>query len=141
MGKTALAFALADRYPVHLIGVDATLVYRGLAVGAAQPTAAELAAYPHDLIDIRDPADPYSVADFLTDARSAMARARAAGRIPLLVGGTMLYFRALQEGLAELPEARPAFRAASRTGSRRRGSRRSSKPCGPRTRMPLGALI
>jgi tRNA dimethylallyltransferase len=111
-GKTALAFALADRYPVHLISVDATLVYRGLAIGAAQPTAAELAAYPHELIDIRDPADPYSAADFLTDARAAMARAREAGRIPLLVGGTMLYFRALQEGLAALPQARPAFRAA-----------------------------
>ena len=111
-GKTALAFALADRYPVHLISVDATLVYRGLAIGAAQPTAAELAAYPHELIDIRDPADPYSAADFLADARAAMARAREAGRIPLLVGGTMLYFRALQDGLAALPEARPAFRAA-----------------------------
>lgn len=110
-GKTAFAFALADRYPVHLISVDATLVYRGLAIGAAQPTAAELAAYPHELIDIRDPADPYSAADFLADARAAMARAREAGRIPLLVGGTMLYFRALQEGLAALPEARPAFRA------------------------------
>lgn len=109
-GKTALAFALADRYPVRLISVDATLVYRGLALGAAQPSPAELAAYPHDLIDIRDPAEPYSASDFLTDARAAMAAARAEGRVPLLVGGTMLYFRALQEGLAALPAPRPAYR-------------------------------
>ena len=137
MGKTALAFALADRYPVHLISVDATLVYRGLAVGAAQPTAVELAAYPHELIDIRDPADPYSVADFLTDARSAMARARAAGRIPLLVGGTMRYVRAAGRGCGA--PGPPTFPRPSRTGSRRRAG--AGRACGPRTRMPLGALI
>jgi tRNA dimethylallyltransferase len=109
-GKTALACALADRFPVGLISVDSALVYRGLDIGSAKPDAATLARYPHALVDIRDPAQPYSAADFRADAVEAMERAVGAGRVPLLVGGTGLYFRALQRGLSDLPEAAPALR-------------------------------
>ncbi|MET4678371.1 MULTISPECIES: tRNA (adenosine(37)-N6)-dimethylallyltransferase MiaA [unclassified Luteibacter] len=109
-GKTALACALADRYPLGLISVDSALVYCGLDIGSAKPDAATLARYPHELVDIRDPAHPYSAADFRTDALAAMARQHDAGRVPLLVGGTGLYFRALQQGLSDLPEADPALR-------------------------------
>lgn len=109
-GKTALACTLADRFPVDLVSVDSALVYRGLDIGSAKPDAATLARYPHALIDIRDPAQPYSAADFRTDACAAMAAISARGRIPLLVGGTGLYFRALQQGLSALPEADPAVR-------------------------------
>jgi len=109
-GKTALACALADRFPVGLVSVDSALVYRGLDIGSAKPDSATLARYPHDLIDIRDPAQPYSAADFRVDAIAAMERISAQGRVPLLVGGTGLYFRALQRGLSDLPEADPALR-------------------------------
>ncbi|SDF23014.1 tRNA (adenosine(37)-N6)-dimethylallyltransferase MiaA [Dyella sp. 333MFSha] len=109
-GKTALACSLADRYPMGLISVDSALVYRGLDIGSAKPDAATLARYPHELVDIRDPAQPYSAADFRSDALAAMDRVRKAGRVPLLVGGTGLYFRALQQGLSDLPEADPAVR-------------------------------
>lgn len=110
-GKTALACALADRFPVELVSVDSALVYRGLDIGAAKPDAATLARWPHALIDIRDPAQPYSAAAFRTDALAAMHAITARGRVPLLVGGTSLYFRALQHGLSELPEADVAVRA------------------------------
>ncbi|MET0937523.1 MAG: tRNA (adenosine(37)-N6)-dimethylallyltransferase MiaA [Luteibacter sp.] len=109
-GKTALACALADRFPVGLISVDSALVYRGLDIGSAKPDAATLARYPHELVDIRDAAQPYSAADFRTDALAAMDRAANAGRVPLLVGGTGLYFRAVQRGLSDLPEADPMVR-------------------------------
>ncbi len=109
-GKTALACSLADRYPVGLISVDSALVYRGLDIGSAKPDAATLARYPHELVDIRDPALPYSAADFRHDALAAMTRVSKAGKVPLLVGGTGLYFRALQRGLSELPQADPALR-------------------------------
>jgi tRNA dimethylallyltransferase len=109
-GKTALACALADRYPVGLVSVDSALVYRGLDIGSAKPDPATLARYPHELVDIRDPAEPYSAADFRNDALLAMDRVAEAGRVPLLVGGTGLYFRALQRGLSDLPEADPAVR-------------------------------
>jgi len=109
-GKTALACALADRFPVELISVDSALVYRGLDIGSAKPDAATLARYPHALIDIRDPAQPYSAADFREDALAAMETIRERGNVPLLVGGTGLYFRALQRGLSDLPEADPALR-------------------------------
>ena len=89
-GKTALACALADRFAVGLISVDSALVYRGLNIGAAKPDAATLADYPHRLIDIRDPAQPYSAADFRTDAWREMQAVTRSGRIPLLVGGTGL---------------------------------------------------
>jgi tRNA dimethylallyltransferase len=110
-GKTALACALSERFPLGLISVDSALVYRGLDIGAAKPDAATLARYPHALIDIRDPAEPYSAADFSADAQHAMQRIGEAGRIPLLIGGTGLYFRALQRGLSSLPEADATLRA------------------------------
>ncbi|MEW9570727.1 tRNA (adenosine(37)-N6)-dimethylallyltransferase MiaA [Rhodanobacter sp. Si-c] len=110
-GKTALACELADRFPLDLVSVDSALVYRGLDIGAAKPDAATLARHPHALIDIRDPARPYSAAEFRDDALAAMRADTAQGRVPLLVGGTGLYFRALQRGLSELPEADPVLRA------------------------------
>lgn len=110
-GKTALACALSERFPFGLISVDSALVYRGLNIGAAKPDAVTLARYPHELIDIRDPAEPYSAADFSVDAQAAMQRVQAAGKVPLLVGGTGLYFRALQRGLSGLPEADANIRA------------------------------
>jgi tRNA dimethylallyltransferase len=110
-GKTDLAIALRQHLPVELISVDSTLVYRGMDIGTAKPTAAELATAPHRLIDIRDPAEPYSAADFCTDAEREINEIISAGKIPLLVGGTMLYFRALLDGLAEMPAADPVVRA------------------------------
>ncbi|PLR33444.1 tRNA (adenosine(37)-N6)-dimethylallyltransferase MiaA [Chimaeribacter coloradensis] len=104
-GKTALAMALHQRLPVELISVDSALIYRGMDIGTAKPTAQELAQAPHRLIDIRDPAQSYSAADFRADALKEMAEITARGKIPLLVGGTMLYFKALLEGLSPLPQA------------------------------------
>ena len=109
-GKTDLAIAIAAKLPVELISVDSALVYRGLNIGAAKPDEAVLSEYPHRLVDIREPATPYSAAEFRTDALSAMAEITRAGAIPLLVGGTMLYFRALLQGIAELPAANPKIR-------------------------------
>ncbi len=110
-GKTALAVALHARLPVDIISVDASQVYRGMDIGTAKPSAAELARVPHRLIDIRDPAQPYSAAEFCVDARREIGAIHAAGRLPLLVGGTMFYFRALEQGLSALPSADPAIRA------------------------------
>ncbi len=110
-GKTALACALAMRFPLQLVSVDSALVYRGLDIGAARPDAATLARHPHRLIDLRAPGEPYSAAAFRSDALEAMADISRAGSIPLLVGGTGLYFRALQHGLSALPDADPALRA------------------------------
>jgi tRNA dimethylallyltransferase len=110
-GKTAAALALAQRYPVEIISVDSALVYRGMDIGTAKPTPAELASAPHHLIDIRDPLDAYSAAEFATDALRLMAEIRTRGRWPLLVGGTMLYFKALLDGLNDMPAADPAIRA------------------------------
>ncbi len=114
-GKTELAMALADRLPVELVSVDSALVYRGMDIGTAKPSPEELARYPHRLIDICDPAEAYSAERFRRDALSAMDEIRAAGRIPLLVGGTMLYYRALQYGLSPLPASDPAVRARLET--------------------------
>jgi tRNA dimethylallyltransferase len=111
-GKTDAALALAERLPLEIISVDSALVYRGLDVGSAKPAPAVLARVPHHLVDIVDPAEHYSVGDFLRDASRTMAEIAARGRVPLLVGGTMLYFRALQAGLADLPPADPAVRRA-----------------------------
>jgi len=111
-GKTALALALAERFPVEIVSVDSALVYRGMDIGTSKPTAAEQAAVPHHLIDICDPADPYSAGRFLRDALACIAEIQARGRVPLLVGGTMLYYRALTHGLAPLPEADSQVRAA-----------------------------
>ncbi|MFO7593965.1 MAG: tRNA (adenosine(37)-N6)-dimethylallyltransferase MiaA [Pseudomonadota bacterium] len=110
-GKTDLAVELVRRLPVEIISVDSAMVYRGMDIGTAKPDAQILAEAPHRLIDILDPAQSYSAARFRADALQQMAEITAAGRIPLLVGGTMLYYRALQQGLAVLPEADPAVRA------------------------------
>jgi tRNA dimethylallyltransferase len=112
VGKSDLALALADRLPLEIVSVDSALVYRGLDVGTAKPDRALRERIAHHLIDIRDPAESYSVGEFVRDAGAAMAAIRARGRVPLLVGGTMLYFRALQAGLARLPPRDAAFRAA-----------------------------
>ena len=125
-GKTAGALALAavlgkQGRPVEIISVDSALVYRGMDIGTAKPTAEERAACPHHLIDILSPEEAYSAARFSADARRLMGEITARGRIPLLVGGTMLYYKALREGLSDLPEADPALRreiedAAARDG-------------------------
>ena len=104
-GKTDLAIALREHFPVELISVDSALVYRGLDIGSAKPEPELLAKVPHRLIDIRDPAEAYSAADFAHDARREIQDITASGRIPLLVGGTMLYFKALLDGLADSPPA------------------------------------
>lgn len=109
-GKTALAVELVQRLPCDIVSVDSAMVYRGLDIGTAKPGPEVLAQAPHRLIDIRDPAQGYSAADFRTDALAHMAKITAAGRIPLLVGGTGLYFRALEQGLSSLPAADPEIR-------------------------------
>lgn len=109
-GKTALAMSLRQRLPVELISVDSALIYRGMDIGTAKPTAEELTLAPHRLLDIRDPLEAYSAADFRRDALAEMADIVSKGRIPLLVGGTMLYFKALLEGLSPLPSADPEVR-------------------------------
>ncbi|MBV7298963.1 tRNA (adenosine(37)-N6)-dimethylallyltransferase MiaA [Enterovibrio paralichthyis] len=110
-GKTDLAIALRKQFPVDIISVDSALIYRDMDIGTAKPTAEELAQAPHRLIDIRDPSEAYSAADFRADALREMEEIVAKGRIPLLVGGTMLYFKALLEGLSPLPSADPVIRA------------------------------
>ncbi len=110
-GKTALAIEIAERFPVELVSVDSAQVFRDMDIGTAKPDAATLARYPHRLIDLITPEERYSAARFRADALREMERITAAGRVPLLVGGTMLYFKALREGLAELPEADPVLRA------------------------------
>ncbi|EXJ16476.1 tRNA (adenosine(37)-N6)-dimethylallyltransferase MiaA [Imhoffiella purpurea] len=104
-GKTDLAVALVERLPCEIVSVDSAMIYRGMDIGTAKPNRETLARAPHRLIDILDPVESYSTAAFRTDALEAMAEISASGRIPLLVGGTMLYFRALQQGLASLPSA------------------------------------
>lgn len=110
-GKTDLAIELSKVLPCELISVDSALVYRGMDIGTAKPSKAQLAEFPHRLIDILDPAQSYSAADFRSDALAAMAQITARGNIPLLVGGTMLYFKALLDGLADMPAANTAVRA------------------------------
>ncbi|MFP2769614.1 tRNA (adenosine(37)-N6)-dimethylallyltransferase MiaA [Oceanisphaera sp. KMM 10153] len=120
-GKTSLAMELCRELPCELISVDSALVYRGMDIGTAKPTADEQAATPHRLIDLLDPAEAYSAADFRRDALAAMAEISAAGRIPLLVGGTMLYFKALLEGLSPLPGADATVRAQIESEARQYG--------------------
>lgn len=110
-GKTDLAAALVERFPLEIVSVDAAMVYRDMDIGTAKPGAELLARAPHHLIDLIDPADSYSAARFLADAGAAMAAIASRGRVPLLVGGTMLYFRALQSGLARLPAADAEIRS------------------------------
>lgn len=120
-GKTELAVGLARGLGGEIVSVDSALVYRGLDIGTAKPSAALRAAIPHHLVDILDPAESYSAGRFRRDALAAMAAVRSRGRVPILVGGTMLYFRALLRGLAELPEADPALRAALDAEAAQRG--------------------
>ncbi|WJW76846.1 tRNA (adenosine(37)-N6)-dimethylallyltransferase MiaA [Thiohalobacter sp. IOR34] len=110
-GKTALALRLVEAYPFEIVSVDSAMVYRGMDIGTAKPEPAVLAVAPHRLIDILDPGESYSAARFAADAQREIEAIRAAGRQPLLVGGTGLYFRALEQGLAELPAADAALRA------------------------------
>ncbi|WOB28230.1 MULTISPECIES: tRNA (adenosine(37)-N6)-dimethylallyltransferase MiaA [Xanthomonas] len=111
-GKTALALEAAERWNGEIVSVDSALVYRGLDIGAAKPEAAMRAAVPHHLLDLRDPWQIYSAAEFAADARKAIDNIVARGKLPILAGGTGLYFRAVLEGLSQLPEADPTVRAA-----------------------------
>ncbi len=120
-GKTALAIELVRQFDAEIISVDSAQVYRRLAIGSAKPSAAELAIAPHRLIDIRDPWERYSVAEFVDDAQAAIEEIVRSGRLPVLAGGTMLYFRALLEGLSEMPDADPALRRRIDTEARARG--------------------
>lgn len=120
-GKSAAALELATRLPIEIVSVDSAQVYCGLDIGTAKPTAAERAAVPHHLIDIVDAADPYSAARFAQDARAAIDAIRARGRLPLLVGGTMLYLHALTHGLDDLPGADAAVRARIDADARAQG--------------------
>ncbi|GAB4288663.1 MAG: tRNA (adenosine(37)-N6)-dimethylallyltransferase MiaA [Thiohalomonadaceae bacterium] len=120
-GKTDLAVELVERLPCDIVSVDSALVYRGMDIGTAKPDAALLARAPHRLIDILDPAESYSAARFRADALREMAAITAAGRIPLLVGGTGLYFRALRRGLSDLPGADPVVRARLEAEAAARG--------------------
>jgi tRNA dimethylallyltransferase len=120
-GKTEIALRLADEYPVELISVDSALVYRGMDIGTAKPDEDTLRQYPHRLVDIRDPEDPYSAGEFVRDAAAEIDAIHRAGRIPLLVGGTMMYFRALIDGIAELPDADARIRAAIDHEAEQRG--------------------
>ena len=120
-GKTAAALAIAQRWPVEIVSVDSALVYRGMDIGTAKPSAAERAAVPHHLIDIRDPLESYSAADFARDALALLHGIHARGRIALLAGGTLLYFKALFDGLDDLPPTDPAVRAAVAAEAQARG--------------------
>ena len=120
-GKTAAAMELVRHFPLEIISVDSALVYRGMDIGTAKPGADILRVAPHHLIDIRDPSEPYSAAEFREDALVAMADIRERGRVPLLTGGTFLYFRALEYGLSDLPAADPAVRERLEDVLRREG--------------------
>lgn len=109
-GKTALALRLAERYPIEIISVDSALVYRGMDIGTGKPSRAELERFPHHLVDILDPSQSYSAGQFVRDALQAIGDIRKRGKLPVLVGGTMLYFRALRRGLADMPQADPKVR-------------------------------
>ena len=111
-GKSAAAMALAARLPIELVSVDSALVYRGMDIGTAKPSIAERAQVPHHLIDLIDPSESYSAARFVAEAEAAISTVRGRGRIPVLVGGTMLYFKALRDGLDAMPSTDAAVRAA-----------------------------
>ena len=110
-GKSASTLALAERWPLEIINVDSATIYRGMDIGTAKPSSAEQAQVPQHLLDIRDPAQSYSAAEFRADALRLIDAIRARGRIPLLAGGTMMYYKALRDGLDDLPQADPALRA------------------------------
>lgn len=110
-GKSASTLALAERWPLEIVNVDSATIYRGMDIGTAKPSPAEQARVPQHLLDILDPAQSYSAAEFRSDARRLIGEIRARGRIPLLAGGTMMYYKALRDGLDDLPQADPALRA------------------------------
>ena len=120
-GKTALAIECARRFDGEIVSVDSALVYRGLDIGAAKPDAGERASAPHHLLDLREPWQPYSAAEFAVDARKAIAGIVARGKLPILAGGTGLYFHALLQGLSPMPEADPATRAGIEREAGERG--------------------
>lgn len=120
-GKTDLALRLAERHNLEIVSVDSAMVYRGMDIGTGKPPAEVLRQHPHHLVDILDPLQPYSAGQFVRDARRAIDDIRARGKLPLLVGGTMLYFRALRRGLADMPAANPAVRAAIDAEAAQRG--------------------
>lgn len=111
-GKSALALALSEHLPIEIISVDSAMIYRGMDIGTGKPGAEEMAKVPHHLVNIRDPKEAYSAAEFAKDALKHMKAITSRGHIPVLVGGTLLYFRALQEGLSSLPSADPSIREA-----------------------------
>ena len=120
-GKTAAALALARQHDIEIISVDSALVYRGMDIGTAKPSADELAAVPHHLINTHDPLQAYSAAGFVADAQALIVDISARGKLPLLVGGTMLYFKALFDGLDDMPKADPAIRAVLEAEAAQRG--------------------
>ena len=120
-GKSAASLALAARWPIEIIVMDSATIYRGMDVGTAKPGAAERAQAPHHLLDIRDPAESYSAAEFRNDALALIAAITGRGRLPLLCGGTMMYYKVLREGISDLPEADPALRAQIDEEARRHG--------------------
>lgn len=123
-GKTGLAIELSQRLDADIVSVDSALIYRDMDIGTAKPTPAELAKAPHRLINICDPGERYSAAQFAIDARREIEQILAAGRIPLLVGGTMMYFKTLLEGMSELPEADPQLRAQLTAELEQQGSQK-----------------
>lgn len=120
-GKSAACLALAQRWPMEVINVDSATIYRGMDVGTAKPSPQEQALAPQHLLDIRDPTQSYSAAEFCMDALRLIAEIRARGRVPLLAGGTMLYYKALRDGLDDLPQADPALRAELEAQAAARG--------------------
>ncbi len=120
-GKTDIAIQIAAALPIDIVSVDSAMIYRGMDIGTAKPNADVLARHPHALVDILDPAQRYSVADFVTAAKGAIAQSFGKGRVPLLVGGTMLYFKALKEGIADIPATPPSVREELAARSRRDG--------------------
>ena len=120
-GKSAAAMALAREFPIEIVSVDSALVYRGMDIGTAKPSLADRKAVPHHLIDVLDPAERYSAARFVDDTHAAIDAIEARGRVPVLVGGTMLYFKALRDGLDEMPGSDLAVRDAIEREARTRG--------------------
>ena len=128
-GKTTVAMALARQFPIEIISVDSALVYRSMDIGTAKPSTAERAEIPHHLIDICDPVEAYSAARFAQDAKRLITRIRARGKWPLLVGGTMLYFKALSQGLDDMPSSDPAVRRQIAQEAAEKSCRRCTARC------------
>ena len=142
-GKTDVALSLCKRFPFEIVSVDSALVYRGMDIGTAKPDAETLARVPHNLVDIRDPEHSYSAGDFVRDASEVIESIYARGRLPLLVGGTMLYFQALTGGMAELPPASEEIRDSIDADARRRGwpALRSTRRRRPASSRGIGSAF